>query len=163
MRGSGHEHGLRGGTENLPGIVAMGVAAELAARELSAERTRLVALRQRFEAGLRELAPDVVIHGERAPRLPNTVNASFPGARSDSLLMALDARGVAASAGSACSSGAVEPSPVLIAMGVPEDLAVCALRFSFGHTTTADEIERALEAIAESVRAVRASAAGARA
>jgi cysteine desulfurase len=163
LRGSGHEHGLRGGTENLPGIVAMGLAAELAANELTAERTRLMTLRQRFESGLRELAPDVVIHGERAPRLPNTVNASFPGARSDRMLMALDARGVAASAGSACSSGAVEPSPVLIAMGVPEDLAVCALRFSFGHTTTPDEIERSLAMIAESVHAVRASAAGARA
>jgi len=163
LRGSGHEHGLRGGTENLPGIIALGVAAALAAADLSTERTRLMALRQRFEAGLRELAPDVVIHGERAPRLPNTVNASFPGARSDRLLMALDGRGVAASAGSACSSGAVEPSPVLIAMGVPEELAVCALRFSFGHTTTADEIERALAIIGESVRSVRAGAAGARA
>ena len=163
LRGSGHEHGLRGGTENLPGIVALGVAAELAAHDLAAERARLMALRQQFETGLKAQAPDVVIHGERAPRLPNTVNASFPGARSDRMLMALDARGVAASAGSACSSGAVEPSPVLMAMGVPENLAVCALRFSFGHTTTAEELDRALAAIGECVRAVRASAAGARA
>ena len=79
--------------------------------------------------------PDVVVHGARAPRLPNTVNASFPGARSDHLLMALDARGVEVSAGAACASGAVEPSPVLAAMGVPRELAVCALRFSLGRTT----------------------------
>jgi cysteine desulfurase len=77
--------------------------------------------------------------------------------------MALDARGIAASAGSACASGAVEPSPVLMAMGVPEELAVCALRFSFGHTTTSEEIDRALTAIGECVRAVRTAAAGMRA
>jgi cysteine desulfurase len=163
LRGSGHEHGLRGGTENLPGIVAMGAAAELAATELGTERARLMQLRQQFETGLRAVTRDVVIHGERAPRLPNTVNASFPGARSDRMLMALDARGIAASAGSACASGAVEPSPVLMAMGVPEELAVCALRFSFGHTTTSEEIDRALTAIGECVRAVRTAAAGMRA
>jgi cysteine desulfurase len=112
-------------------------------------------MRARLEAGLREAAPDAVIHGERAPRLPNTVNASFPGARSDHLLMALDARGVAVSAGAACASGAVEPSPVLTAMGVPRDLAVCALRFSLGRTTTSDDLERAIVQIGESVRAAR--------
>ena len=158
LRGSGHESHLRAGTENLPGIVGFGLAAELSARDLVAERTRLMALRSRFEAGLRALVPDLVIHGVSAPRLPNTVNASFPGARSDHLLMALDARGVAVSAGAACSSGAVEPSPVLIAMGVEFELATCALRFSFGHTTTADEIERALEAIGASIPAARAAA-----
>src|SRR5262245_13593163 len=87
FRGSAHEHGRRGGTENLPGIVGFGVAAESAARELAAESARLLALRGRLEAGLRATLPDAVIHGERAPRLPNTVNASFPGARSDRLLM----------------------------------------------------------------------------
>jgi cysteine desulfurase len=162
LRGSGHERGLRGGTENLPGIVGFGVAAELASRELDGERTRLLALRARLEGGLRTAAADVVIHGERAPRLPNTVNASFPGARSDHMLMALDARGVAVSAGAACSSGAVDPSPVLSAMGVPRDLAVCALRFSLGHTTTEDEVDLAIVRIADAVRVSRA-AAGARA
>jgi cysteine desulfurase len=132
----------------------------MARRDLESERARLMPMRARLEAGLREAASDVVIHGERAPRLPNTVNASFPGARSDHLLMALDARGVAVSAGAACASGAVEPSPVLSAMGVPRDLAVCALRFSLGRTTTADELERAIALIGESVRAAR-SAAGA--
>ena len=155
LRGSGHEHGLRGGTENLTGIIGMGAAAELAARDLESERARLMPMRARLEAGLREATPDVVIHGERAPRLPNTVNASFPGARSDHLLMALDARGVAVSAGAACASGAVEPSPVLSAMGVPRELAICALRFSLGRTTTSDDLERALVHIGESVRTAR--------
>ncbi|MBI1799146.1 MAG: cysteine desulfurase [Candidatus Eisenbacteria bacterium] len=162
LRGSGHERGRRGGTENLPGIVGFGVAAELAARDLMAEGTRLLALRERLEAGLTAAASDVVIHGTRAPRLPNTVNASFPGARADHLLMALDARGVAVSAGAACASGAVEPSPVLTAMGIACDLAICALRFSLGHTTTVDEIDLVIPRIADAVRVAR-SAAGARA
>ncbi len=159
QRGTGHERGRRGGTENVPGIVGLGAAAELAAADLAAESARLLALRTRFEKGLREFAPDVVIHGERVPRLPNTVNASFPGARSDHLLLALDARGVAVSAGAACSSGAVEPSPVLAAMGVPRPLATSALRFSLGRTTTADEIERALPLVADAVRAARGAGA----
>jgi cysteine desulfurase len=161
FRGSAHERGRRGGTENLPGIVGFGVAAELAASELEREGSRLRALRDRLEAGFRAIAPDTVVHGAGAPRLPNTVNASFPGARSDRLLMALDARGVAVSAGAACASGAVEPSPVLAAMGVSREIAVCALRFSMGRTTTADEVERVLAALADAVPACRAAGAGA--
>ena len=98
------------------------------------------------------------MHGEQAPRLPNTVNVSFPGARSDHMLLALDARGVSASAGAACASGGVEPSPVLSAMGVPRDLAVCALRFSLGRGTHADDLAAAVTRIADAVRAVRAAA-----
>ena len=157
FRGTGHERGRRGGTENLPGIVGLGLAAELARRDLVAESARLLALRERFEAGLMALAPDAVIHGAGVPRLPNTVNASFPGARSDHLLLALDARGVAVSAGAACASGAVEPSPVLAAMGVPRELAVCAIRFSLGRTSTAAEIESALGALAAALGAARAA------
>ena len=158
LRGSGHERGRRGGTENVPGIVGFGLAAELAARDQRAEAVRLLALRQQLEAGLTAAVPGVVVHGARSPRLPNTVNASFPGARSDHLLMALDARDVAVSAGAACASGAVEPSPVLTAMGVPRELAVCALRFSLGRTTTEGDVEQALAAIGEAVRAARGAA-----
>jgi len=155
LRGSGHERGRRGGTENVPGIVGMGLAAELAAAELDAEFARVGGLRGRFEAGLLAAVPDAVVHGAAAERLPNTANVSFPGARSDHMLLALDARGVAASAGAACASGGVEPSPVLSAMGVPRDLAICALRFSLGRTTTADEVERAILAVTAAVDAVR--------
>ena len=161
FRGSGHERGRRGGTENLPGIVGLGLAAELAARDLSAESARLLALRRRLEEGLLALAPDAVIHGADAPRLPNTALVSFPGARSDHLLMALDARGVAVSAGAACASGAVEPSAVLAAMGVPRAIAICAVRFSLGRTSNADEVERALRALGEALPAARAAGAGA--
>jgi cysteine desulfurase len=157
FRGTGHEGGRRGGTENVPGIVGLGRAAELAAAELAAETARLLALRGRLEAGLRAAVPDVVVHGAGAPRLPNTVNASFPGARSDRLLLALDGRGVEVSAGAACASGKVEPSPVLAAMGVPRELAVCALRLSLGRTTRPDEVETAIAALADAVAAVRAA------
>jgi cysteine desulfurase len=159
FRGSAHERGRRGGTENVPGIVGLGVAAERAVSELSTEGPRLRALRDQLEAALRAAEPEVVIHGARAPRLPNTVNASFPGARSDHLLLALDARGVEVSAGAACASGAVEPSPVLRAMGVPPALAVCALRFSLGRTSTKDEVEALARVLPEALRASRAAGA----
>ena len=96
FRGSAHERGRRGGTENVPGIIGLGVAAELAARDLADESARLLALRKGFEQELKLALPDLVVHGALAPRLPNTVNVSFPGARADHLLLALDARGVAA-------------------------------------------------------------------
>jgi len=160
FRGSAHERGRRGGTENVAGIVGLGVAAAKAGEEQEGEARRLLELRKRLEEGLRGRVPDAVVHGERAPRLPNTVNASFPGARSDHLLMALDARGVEVSAGAACASGAVEPSPVLKAMGVPRDLAVCALRLSMGRTTTGAEVEQVLAALVEGVRLARATSAG---
>jgi cysteine desulfurase len=159
FRGSGHERGRRGGTEAVPAIIGLGEAAACAAHELEAEGARLGALRDAFERGLREIAPEAAVHGARAPRLPNTTNASFPGARSDHLLMALDARGVAVSAGAACASGAVEPSPVLAAMGVPRELAICALRFSMGRTTTADDVPAVLEALAGSLQAARMAGA----
>jgi cysteine desulfurase len=161
FRGSAHERGRRGGTENVPGIVGLGVAAERAAAELAEEGPRLRALRSELEKCLRAADPELVIHGERAPRLPNTVNASFPGARSDHLLLALDARGVAVSAGAACASGAVEPSPVLRAMGVPPALAVCALRLSLGRTSTPDEVAAFARVLPEALRAARGVSVGA--
>ena len=159
FRGSGHERGRRGGTENLPGIVGLGAAAEWAARDLAGEAARLMPLRQRLEAGVREVATEAVIHGTGAPRLPNTVLVSFPGARSDHLLMALDARGIAVSAGAACASGAVEPSPVLSAMGVPREVAIGAVRFSMGRTTSAAEVETVIASLREAVPAARATGA----
>jgi len=156
FRGSAHEGGRRGGTENVIGIVGFGAAAAAAGAELDAERARISGLRERLERGVREAFPDAVVHGANAERLPNTTNVSFPGARSDALLMAMDARGVAVSAGAACASGAVEPSPVLAAMGVPRDLSVCALRLSLGRTSTEADVDATLEALGEAVPAARA-------
>ena len=156
LRGSSHEGGRRGGTENVPGIVGFGAAAECAARDLASEFERLGALRSRLESSIRAGCPDAVIHGEGVARLPNTVNVSIPGARSDHMLLALDARGIAISAGAACASGAVEPSPVMKAMGVPRELAVCALRLSMGRTTTEAEVDTVAAALVECARRARA-------
>ena len=160
QRGSSHERGRRGGTENVPGIVGLGVAAASAARELGAEHRRLLGLRERLESALLEALPDAVIHAAGAERLPNTVNVSIPGTRSDTMLMALDAREFEISAGAACASGAVEPSPVMKAMGVPRELAICALRLSMGRTTTADEVDRLVGALAACAAAVRRGSVG---
>lgn len=155
FRGSGHERGRRGGTENLTGIVGLGTAAEWAARDLASEGERLMALRQRLETGIEAIDIDAVVHGAQAPRLPNTVNVSFARARSDHMLIALDARGIAVSAGAACASGAVEPSPVLSAMGVPAEIATSALRLSMGRTTTSEDVDRVLVALRQAVTAAR--------
>ncbi len=135
------------------------MAAESAARELESESRRLTALRDRLERGLIAALPDAVIHAAAVPRLPNTVNVSIPGARSDTMLMALDAREFEVSAGAACASGAVEPSPVMRAMGVPRTLAICALRLSMGRTTRPEDVDALIQALAESARAVRAASA----
>ena len=156
FRGSGQERGRRAGTENLPGIVGLGLACELAARDIESEYARLEGLRARLELRLREALPDLAIHGETATRLPNTVLVSIPGARSDRMLIALDARGIAVSAGAACASGAVEPSPVLAAMGVPLDLAITALRLSMGRTTTEPDVDAVVAQMRDAAAAVRA-------
>jgi cysteine desulfurase len=155
QHGGGQQYGLRPGTENVPGAVAMGCAARLAAAEQASEAGRLGRLRDDLAARLRAVAPDLVVHGEGSPRAPHVLNVSVPGAEAQALLMHLDLAGVAASGGSACSTGAVEPSHVLTAMGVPRELALGAIRFSLGHETTADEIERAAGVFGGAVEKVR--------
>ena len=108
-----------------------------------------------LERGIRAALPDAVFHAAGVPRLPNTVSVSVPGARSDHMLMALDARGIEVSAGAACASGAVEPSPVLAAMGVPRELAVGAIRLSMGRTSTAAEVDQVIAGFVEAARAAR--------
>lgn len=159
FRGSAQEHGRRGGTENVAGIVGLGLACELVARDLAEDAEFMWTLRTQFEQALLAAVPDAVIHGRDTERLPNTVNVSFAGARSDHLLLALDARGVCCSAGAACASGGVEPSPVLRAMGVPRELAISAIRFSFGRGTTLSVLLEAIQHVAESVERVRAAGA----
>jgi cysteine desulfurase len=142
VAGGGQERGIRGGTENLPGIVGFGIAAEVAARDLLAEAARLRALRDGAEREVRRLAPDAVIFGDSVERLPNTVAFAVPGIDAQTALMALDLDGVAVSSGSACSSGRVGRSHVLAAMGVPSDLAAGAIRLSFGWNSTREDISR---------------------
>jgi cysteine desulfurase len=140
LHGGGQEKGLRGGTENLASIVGFGAAAELAGLELEARRAHAQALRDRLEAQLAQI-PGIRIFGARAPRLPNTVQFAVPPLHSATLLGLLDKKGFAVSSGSACASGTDEPSPVLLAMGVPPDVALCAIRVSFGKDNTAAEAD----------------------
>ncbi|MES2202213.1 MAG: cysteine desulfurase family protein [candidate division FCPU426 bacterium] len=133
MTGGEQEQGLRAGTENVAGIVGMAVAAELAMAELASESARLKALRDHFEAELLRKVPEIRINGALGPRIHNTSSFLLPGGvESDLMIMRLDAEGILVSAGSACAAGAIEPSHVLKAMGVPDDLAKCGLRVSFG-------------------------------
>jgi cysteine desulfurase len=158
--GGGQERAVRPGTENLPGIVGFGKAAELAAEELPSESPRLEALRDRLEAGIRREFPDAVINGAGAPRLPNTSNVSFPGIDGESLLIALDLAGVAVSTGAACTAGTSEPSHVLLALGRSRSEASGSIRFSLGSGTTGAEIEEVLRLLPEVAARVAGSPAG---
>ena len=132
LHGGSQDRGRRPGTENVAFAVGLATAAELTLAERGTECARLTGLRDRLEAALRDRIPDIVIHGAGAPRAPHIVNLSVPGTDSESMLMALDLRGVACSAGSACQSGSVSASHVLSAMGVSPELANAALRLSLG-------------------------------
>ena len=145
FHGGSQDRGRRPGTENVAYAVALARAAELAVEEREAEWARVESLRDALEAGLLARIPDAVVHGRGAPRAPHVLNLSVPGTDSESLLMALDLAGVAASAGSACQSGTVTPSHVLLAMGVKADLAIAAVRMSLGSLTTPEHITRVVE------------------
>jgi cysteine desulfurase len=155
IHGGGQQFGIRPGTENVAGAVALGRAATLAAAEQGDLCIRLESLRDRLAARLRAGVPDVVIHGEQSPRAPHILNVGVPGADNEALLMHLDLAGVAASGGSACSTGAMEPSHVLTAMGVPRALALGSIRLSMGHETTVADIDRVAEIFPRVVDKVR--------
>jgi cysteine desulfurase len=142
MHGGSQDRGRRPGTENVAYAVGLARAAELAVEEREAECERLERLRDALEAALVERIPDAVVHGRGTARAPHILNLSVPGTDSESLLMALDLAGVAASSGSACQSGSVTPSHVLAALGVRHDLASAAVRMSLGALTTEDCVER---------------------
>jgi cysteine desulfurase len=146
IRGGGQERNMRAGTENVAGIAGFGAAAAAARDGLAAERARMAALRKRLEAGLKAASPEVVIFGAAAERLPNTTLFAVPGMKAETAVIAFDLEGVAVSSGAACSSGKVQPSHVLSAMGVPLQLARAAVRVSLGPSTTESEVERFIEA-----------------
>jgi cysteine desulfurase len=146
IKGGGQERGLRAGTENVAGIAGFGAAAAAAREGFSAEAAHMAALRDRLEAGLKAASPAVVIFGTGSERLPNTTLFAVPGMKAETAVIALDLEGVAVSAGAACSSGKVQPSHVLAAMGVPPHLARAGVRVSLGPSTTESEIDRFIEA-----------------
>jgi len=141
IHGGGQQSGLRPGTENVAGIAALGRAVELAAQEVGEFAREVGALRDEFERRVLEAIPDALVNGAGAPRAPHVTNVSIPGTDSEAMLMHLDLAGIACSSGSACSTGSVEPSHVLTALGLPWDRAIAALRFSFGKQNTMADVD----------------------
>jgi cysteine desulfurase len=146
IRGGGQERGSRAGTEAVAAIAGFGAAAAAAREALPEERRRVSALRDRFEAALARAAPDAVVFGTEAERVPNTTLFAVPGVKADTAVIALDLEGVAVSSGAACSSGKVQPSHVLAAMGFGPALAKGAIRVSLGYSTTDSEVDRCVNA-----------------
>jgi cysteine desulfurase len=157
QHGGEHERRRRAGTENVPGIVGLGMAVEVRGREMHDERRRVTALRDRLWEGIQVRVPDVRLNGHPTERLPGTANIAYRGVESEAVVLGLDLKGIGVSAGSACTSGSVEPSYVLVAMSVPLDWAMGAVRHSLGRTTTADDIDYVIEAAEATVRKVRAA------
>jgi cysteine desulfurase len=156
LYGGHHQHGFRPGTENVAGIVGLGKAAEIARRSLASDAQQVSMLRDKLECGLVERVHQVRVNGGSAPRTPNTTNVMFAGIEGEALVIALDLKGLACSVGAACSSGAVEPSHVLTAIGLSQEEAKSSLRFSLGRHSTESEIAFALEVIPTAVAQLRA-------
>jgi cysteine desulfurase len=157
QHGGEHERRRRAGTENVPGIVGLGKAVEVRARDMHEERRRVTALRDRLWEGIRARVPDAQLNGHPTERLPGTANISYRGVESESVVLGLDLKGIGVSAGSACTSGNVEPSYVLVAMGAPLDWAVGAVRHSLGRSTTAEDIDYVVESVEPIVQKLRAA------
>jgi cysteine desulfurase len=155
QHGGEHERRRRAGTENVPGIVGFGKAVELRAREMEVEASRLTALRNRFWQGVSARVPEVKLNGHPTRRLPGTLNLCFRHVESESIVLGLDLKGVAVSAGSACTSGNVEPSYVLVAMGVPIDWAMGSVRATLGRLNTEADIDYVLEVLPPLVERIR--------
>ncbi len=155
LYGGHHQRGFRPGTENVPGIVGLGKAAELARLSLASSADRVSKLRDELEHGLASRVSDAHINSVNASRTPNTANLTFPGIEGEALVIALDLKGISVSTGAACSSGAVEPSHVLTAIGLSADDARASIRFSLGRHTTEAEINYALEAVPAAVSQLR--------
>ena len=151
LHGGGQERERRSGTENVAAIAGFGEAVRLMLPERAAEAARLTELRDFLLAELQRRIPGVVLNGSPTERLPNNLNVSFPGADAESLLLSLDRAGISASSGSACASGSIEPSHVLLAMGLPPDRANSALRLTLGRSTTREQICRVVDILAEIV------------
>src|SRR5689334_8489978 len=154
--GGHHQRGFRRGTENVAGIVGLGKAAEIARTSLATDAQRIARLRDKLEHGLLERVPQIRVNGGQTPRTPNTTNIMFSGIEGEALVIALDLKGLACSVGAACSSGAVEPSHVLTAIGLSNEEAKSSLRFSLGRHTSEFDIDFALEVIPAAVAQLRA-------
>jgi len=157
QHGGEHERRRRAGTENVPGIVGLGKAVEVRGRDMKEEAVRLTALRDRLWEGIRARVPEVRLNGHPTERVPGTANICYRNVESESIVLGLDLKGIAVSAGSACTSGSVEPSYVLVAMGVPLDWAMGAVRSSLGRSTTVEDVDYVVESVEPIVRKLRAA------
>lgn len=155
QHGGEHERRRRAGTENVPGIVGFGKAVEIRARDMESEAVRVTALRDRLWEGIQARVPEVRLNGHPTRRLPGTLNMCFRNVESESIVLGLDLKGVGVSAGSACTSGNVEPSHVLVAMKVPLDWAMGAVRATLGRSNTAEEIGYVLDVLPPVVERLR--------
>jgi cysteine desulfurase len=156
LYGGSHERSRRAGTENVPGIVALGKAAEIAKEALDrGDLTQMAAMRDRLQERILSQVETIGVNGEGAPRVPNTTNIHFDCIEGEALVIALDLKGLAVSTGAACSSGAIEPSHVLTAMGLPPEQARASLRFSLGKQNTEEDVEFALSLIPPTVARLR--------
>jgi cysteine desulfurase len=155
LYGGRHERQRRPGTENVPGAAAFGAAADWALQNMNAESGRLAALRDRFERAVLDAVPQTSVNGAGAPRIPNTSNICFDGIEGEAMVIGLDLKGFAVSTGSACSSGAVEPSHVLTAIGLSRQQAKSSVRFSFGHGNTAEQVDALIQAVSETALHLR--------
>jgi cysteine desulfurase len=155
VEGGGHEWGLRAGTQNVAGIVALATALQVTHDQRAAEVERIGALRDRLQHGLRHAIDDMVVNGAPDRRVAGVLHAAFPATEAEALLVALDQRGVCAASGSACSSGSVDPSHVLLAMGMPRDLALASVRFSLGWASTRDDVDDAIDVVPAAVAQLR--------
>ena len=155
IHGGSQERNRRAGTENIPYIVGLGKASEIARRDFQNRQTHLRSLRDRLEQGIRSRIPYLQIHGHPEKRLPNTLNVSFLYIEGESLLLNLDLEGIAVSSGSACTSGSLEPSHVLLAMGVSHEIAQSAVRFSLGWANTEEDVDYVLQVLPAIVQRLR--------
>ena len=157
QHGGEHERRRRAGTENVPGIVGFGKAVEVRGRDMADESLRVTALRNRLWEGINARVPEVRLNGHPTQRLPGTCNMCFRHVESESIVLGLDLKGIGVSAGSACTSGSIEPSYVLVAMGVPLDWAMGSVRSSLGRSTTAEDIDYVIECVEPLVARLRSA------
>lgn len=156
IMGGAQEKGRRAGTENVAGIVGLGAAIQLATEQLKENRAKMTALRDRLMAGIQERIPEVKLNGHPTKRLPNNVNFSFKYIEGESILLMLDMNGIAASSGSACTSGSLDPSHVLLALGLPHEIAHGSVRLTLGDETTAEDIDYTIDVLEKTVTRLRA-------
>lgn len=159
VEGGGHEWGLRAGTQNVAGIVALAAALAETHEQREEEITRIASLRDRLEAGLRAAVADLVVNGDPSLRVGGLLHVGFPGVKAETLLVALDHEGIEAASGSACSSGAIDPSHVLVAMGIDALAARSSIRFSLGYASVGADVDAALAVVPRAVARLRAATA----